>query len=227
MYWLKNGQKFHKMQKNCKWDNNCEWELFFEFKELAMNVAYNLDSSDRYYDPRTSRFISEDPIHMLSGETNFYRYVGNSPLNQTDPFGLLSFQGNYERRKCINKSAFLSIVKTTVSIITGSEFLKSMAKTGFNTGLMDLIKNRFSVPGLTAGLGSIGNFAIAAAVKSVAYGVSFSAGIFTGNNIGAFFDTAVDNNESALGIDASVLSDLGFGSGVSGNGGYSCDGGCK
>ncbi len=42
----------------------------------------------RYYDPNTARFLSEDPIEFLSGDFNFYRYVGNDPVNFIDPLGL-------------------------------------------------------------------------------------------------------------------------------------------
>ena len=41
----------------------------------------------RYYDPAVGRFTSEDPIRFRGG-INFYLYVGNSPLNYVDPFGL-------------------------------------------------------------------------------------------------------------------------------------------
>jgi len=41
----------------------------------------------RYYDPTTQRFLSEDPIGFSSQDFNFYRYVGNNPLNLTDPSG--------------------------------------------------------------------------------------------------------------------------------------------
>ena len=41
----------------------------------------------RYYDPTTQRFLSEDPIGFNSGDYNFYRYVGNTPVNLTDPTG--------------------------------------------------------------------------------------------------------------------------------------------
>jgi len=43
----------------------------------------------RYYDPQIQRFISEDPIGFMSGDFNFYRYVGNSPVNFGDPSGLI------------------------------------------------------------------------------------------------------------------------------------------
>ena len=42
----------------------------------------------RYYDAAVGRFISEDPIRFASDTTNFYAYVGNDPVDESDPFGL-------------------------------------------------------------------------------------------------------------------------------------------
>ena len=42
----------------------------------------------RYYDPQTGRFLSEDPLGFKAGDVNFYRYVGNSPVNFDDPSGM-------------------------------------------------------------------------------------------------------------------------------------------
>ena len=39
------------------------------------------------YDPTVGRFLEEDPIGPKSGDMNFYRYCGNSPMNETDPTG--------------------------------------------------------------------------------------------------------------------------------------------
>lgn len=41
----------------------------------------------RYYSPELQRYVSEDPIRLRGG-INFYRYVGNSPVNYIDPLGL-------------------------------------------------------------------------------------------------------------------------------------------
>lgn len=41
---------------------------------------------NRYYDPATAQFLTIDPLLQLTGST--YGYVGNSPLNLTDPSGL-------------------------------------------------------------------------------------------------------------------------------------------
>jgi len=52
-----------------------------------------LDTSDlyyyraRYYDPSLQRFLGEDPIGFLSGDTNFYLYAYASPVYFKDPSG--------------------------------------------------------------------------------------------------------------------------------------------
>ena len=42
----------------------------------------------RFYSPELGRFITQDPIGMLGGP-NLYAYVGNDPIEFTDPIGLL------------------------------------------------------------------------------------------------------------------------------------------
>src|SRR6185503_18789838 len=42
----------------------------------------------RYYDPKTGRFVREDPIGLRGSDINFYAYVRNNPVNWTDPYGL-------------------------------------------------------------------------------------------------------------------------------------------
>jgi RHS repeat-associated protein len=42
---------------------------------------------NRYYDPATGRFLSQDPLGFGAGDANLYRYVGNSAPNYVDPTG--------------------------------------------------------------------------------------------------------------------------------------------
>ncbi len=44
----------------------------------------------RYYDPVTGEFVNEDPLGFAADDTNLQRYVGNDPVNSTDPLGLQS-----------------------------------------------------------------------------------------------------------------------------------------
>ncbi|MGH9906311.1 MAG: RHS repeat domain-containing protein, partial [Pyrinomonadaceae bacterium] len=41
----------------------------------------------RYYSPTLQRFISEDPVGLGGGDTNFYTYTANDPINYIDPLG--------------------------------------------------------------------------------------------------------------------------------------------
>ena len=41
----------------------------------------------RFYDPKTQRFITEDPIDFEGGDVNLYGYVLNNPIDKKDPSG--------------------------------------------------------------------------------------------------------------------------------------------
>jgi RHS repeat-associated protein len=49
----------------------------------------------RYYDPATGRFLGEDPKGFAAGDSNLYRYVGNTPTTLTDPSGMVWYPGKY------------------------------------------------------------------------------------------------------------------------------------
>jgi len=64
-------------------------------------------------------FISPDPIEFAGGDINFYRYVRNSPLDLTDPFGLLpphqvpfDISGNADEAKNMSHVDFYNAVKS-------------------------------------------------------------------------------------------------------------------
>lgn len=47
----------------------------------------------RYYDPATGQFLTRDPLQALTGAP--YSYVGNNPLNASDPSGLCAWYNFY------------------------------------------------------------------------------------------------------------------------------------
>jgi hypothetical protein len=42
---------------------------------------------NRWYSPDLGRFLEPDPIGLAGWDVNLYRYVGNGPINATDPTG--------------------------------------------------------------------------------------------------------------------------------------------
>jgi RHS repeat-associated protein len=76
----------------------------------------------RYYDPALGRYISRDPLGYPNGLNN-YLYVGNNPINRTDPLGL--FWGLIVDA--------VSVVADTYQVatgqISGGEYAKRMAVT--------------------------------------------------------------------------------------------------
>ena len=62
----------------------------FAFTGRYFDKATGLqNNTNRWYDPMTGRFLSEDPIGFAAGDANLYRYAGNSPTNFTDPTGFI------------------------------------------------------------------------------------------------------------------------------------------
>ena len=51
------------------------------------SIAPSRINQNRWYDSSVGRWISPDPSGFAAGDTNLYRYVGNSPANAVDPSG--------------------------------------------------------------------------------------------------------------------------------------------
>src|SRR5262245_11939381 len=51
------------------------------------NVAGLYYYRSRYYKPSFQRFISQDTLGLVAGDTNLYAYNANQPINFVDPLG--------------------------------------------------------------------------------------------------------------------------------------------
>ncbi|CAA0186202.1 hypothetical protein JIP1097_20073 [Tenacibaculum maritimum] len=70
-----------------------------QYYDKEIELAYN---RFRYYDPDDGRYISKDPIGLLSGEYGFYNYVGDSN-GWIDPLGLAKTYGKKKKNPLSNK----------------------------------------------------------------------------------------------------------------------------
>jgi RHS repeat-associated protein len=83
---------------------------------------------NRYYSPRLSRFVSEDPIGLAGGD-NLYAYVGGDPLGLRDPLGehaivapILILAGGWSAYKGLSALAdFISESKTQELVVQSRE----------------------------------------------------------------------------------------------------------
>jgi RHS repeat-associated protein len=77
--------------------------------DVTVGLQYNVN---RWYDPATGRWMSEDPIGFGGGHANLYDYTGNSPVNGIDPLGLNPVEGSvrtHRARRALNDGAVYQI----------------------------------------------------------------------------------------------------------------------
>lgn len=79
---------------NIKSDSNADFQPFRYAGGLYDSDTGLIRFGVRDYDPTIGRWTSKDPIGFAGGDTNFYGYVANDPINFIDPMGLWRWPGD-------------------------------------------------------------------------------------------------------------------------------------
>jgi RHS repeat-associated protein len=73
---------------NLESQTNAAVDCLFGYTGRLFDSGTGLQNNlNRWYDPSTGSWTSQDPMSFAAGDTNLYRYVGNSPTNAIDPTG--------------------------------------------------------------------------------------------------------------------------------------------
>jgi RHS repeat-associated protein len=82
---------------------------------------------NRYYDAITGRFIQRDPIGFAGGQSNLYGYLGNEPVLNVDPEGLLDLPSYQSNQGVLNKASVKKL---------RDQIFESMSKNGGFSGVL-------------------------------------------------------------------------------------------
>lgn len=80
------------------------------------------------YDAESGHWLQKDPIRFQGGDTNLYGYVGQDPINNIDPSGLIT-RNDILRHAGVGIGAGIS-----TGLVAGAVTLNPA--TGFTTGLI-------------------------------------------------------------------------------------------
>jgi RHS repeat-associated protein len=148
----------------------------------------------RYYDPTSGRFLQKDPIGLVSGDPNLYRYVFNRPLTLRDPSGFASsdfdcFKSNFEFAFDTTNDFFFGgftrLARTGVGAITSGAVARSTGFTTIGMAFRPLLAGQG-----VANLGVAGTIASVGA-NAVANGAIATIALETGVIAGSALDAAV------------------------------------
>jgi RHS repeat-associated protein len=160
---------------------NIEFRYGYTGRELDSETGLHYYRA-RYYDAGVGRFISVDPIGFDAGDTNLYRYVGNSSTMYTDPSGEVAFLAN------LGAGGFNAVLDVGLQLaFTGKVELGSVA-TSFVTGALGFgLAEKLSKVPMLANVASKYSVATAVATNALADGavggaVQVGSNVLTGKN---------------------------------------------
>jgi RHS repeat-associated protein len=107
----------------------------------------------RYYSPALQRFVSEDPVGT-SGGINLYAYVGNDPINFSDPQGLWPSKGALGVGGHIHQGSAANVLGSRLSPEELSKLQQGLYDADWDPGAQDVDQSaRHAMTPMIAGRG--------------------------------------------------------------------------
>ncbi|WP_169923922.1 RHS repeat-associated core domain-containing protein [Sulfurifustis variabilis] len=113
--WAQAGEPFGAATAIGVVDNNLRFPGQYYDQETGLHYNWN-----RYYDPKTGRYVTSDPVG-LTGGLNTYLYVKANPLRWIDPLGL-DITGDWEPEGSVGRPSIPYGLPGSAGSICGSGF---------------------------------------------------------------------------------------------------------
>jgi RHS repeat-associated protein len=155
-------------------------------RQVDQETGYQYNRA-RFYDPKTGRWTSQDPLGFNAGDSNLYKYIRNAPTSGTDPSGLQAVApGQFDRGR-VSFSKYQKLSET--QDIFAFKNPKNSTETPMS--LVQLLAKLKKAPDFTKPLTL--NQQIVTALKTLGYKAFFGALRFGLDvEVNATFDKGVD-----------------------------------
>jgi RHS repeat-associated protein len=116
LVWEAEYKPFGEAEVGEEWDVVNNFRFPGQYFDEETGLHYNWH---RYYDPKTGRYLTPDPIGLVGG-INLYAYAQNNPVNLIDPYGLVAGEEALVLAALAGEAAGVAVLSGAIVAGTGA-----------------------------------------------------------------------------------------------------------